>query len=273
MSETTPTKQKKQALEKEMEELYGSSAAQYWLPDQQEVPVEDLLFDEDAREGQIRVLEADSLEKRVQSFRTVEPQTLIDVCLWEADAAGVEFLQCTWVANHSFSSPGSKKVVIAGQHSVKALMILRDERIKDNKDIKPWMQKVKARVLQYDTPVDVRRQVAGDNQFIQRNVNDVKISDWCRLFLESDANLSFMQRLAQAVRQAGYDRPPTPVCNIFFKPSNSHFFFPCRRRWRRSGGRWGGSSWMWARRARPASSTWRDDLRSTTPSCESSGAS
>ena len=91
MSELTPTKQaKKQVAEKHMEKLYGSRLSQYWLPETQEVLVEDLLFDEAASEGQIRVLQAEEVEKRVQSFRTVEPQDLIEVTLWEADLAGVQ---------------------------------------------------------------------------------------------------------------------------------------------------------------------------------------
>ena len=110
--------------------------------------------------------------------------------------------------------PGSKKVVIAGQHTVKAITILRDENVNNNRDLKPWHLKVRAKVLRHDTPLEVRRLAAGDNQFTQRNYNDIKISDWCKLFLDTNNNAKMEEHLAMAVRQVGYDRPASAVCNM-----------------------------------------------------------
>ena len=75
-----------------------------------------------------------------------------------------------------------------------------------------WQKKVRARVLRHDTPLEVRKEAAGDNQFAQKNFSALKLSDWCRLFLQTEADLPFEQRLAKAVRQSGYDRPATEVC-------------------------------------------------------------
>ena len=71
-----------------MAQLFGERHDEFWLPQVQEVPVEELSFDSELAEGQIRVLDASAVASRVKSFQTVEPDDLLECRLWEADMTG-----------------------------------------------------------------------------------------------------------------------------------------------------------------------------------------
>ena len=71
-----------------MEELFKVQYDQYWYPQVFEVPVEQLAFDDNAAEGQIRTLAASAVEDRIKSLRQDPPDDLLDCRLWEADITG-----------------------------------------------------------------------------------------------------------------------------------------------------------------------------------------
>ena len=192
-------------------DLYGSSYEQYWLEEAVEIPVEELLLDDTAAQGQIRVIEPSAVAERVASMRQAEPVDLLEVRVWESDPTGVNTGTVSFISGSFFPCAGTHKVVLSGQHSVKAMLQIRQEDLAANRDLRPWQTKVRAKVLKNETPLAVRRMIAGDSQFQQRNYKDLKLSDWATLFLKSEEE-QFHMRLAAAVRASGYDRPPDVVC-------------------------------------------------------------
>ena len=91
------------------------------------------------------------------------------------------------------------------------MFTLRQQRLEEGKPLKEWQTKVRAKVLRHDTPLSVRRTAAGDSQLKQRNFLDLKVSDWCRLFLDTPAEFDLQRRLIIAVRQSGFERPDNLV--------------------------------------------------------------
>jgi hypothetical protein len=88
-AEEKKRKRKGGAADTKVAGLFQEQYKQYWLPDVQEVPVEDIVFDTEAVENQVRVLDKAVVDKRVTSMRTVEPDDLLELRLLEQDLAGV----------------------------------------------------------------------------------------------------------------------------------------------------------------------------------------
>ena len=93
-------------------------------------------------------------------------------------------------------------------------MILRQEDLSSGKALRPWQERVRAKILRADTPQHLRQLAAGDSQFQQRVYVDLKLSDWARLLLGPDVkqHSDFEKRIALAIRKCGFERPETPVC-------------------------------------------------------------
>ena len=92
------------------------------------------------------------------------------------------------------------------------MLNLREQDLQQGRALRPWQENVRAHVLRHDTPVRLRRQAAGDAQYVQRSFVELRISDWCRLYLDVPNDLDADTRLAEAVRQSGFERPDSIVC-------------------------------------------------------------
>ena len=57
-----------------------------------------------------------------------------------------------------------KYMVLGGQHTTKALLLLRDEYTREKVPIPAWCRKVNARVLRPSMDLDTRERLAGDHQ-------------------------------------------------------------------------------------------------------------
>lgn len=92
-SEEGPSQQSKgkEKRDPRLMEYFGEKLTGWFFEQPMEVGVEELTFDSEAAEGQIRVLDKAAVAERVKSFQNVEPKELLDCTLWEADLAG---LQC-----------------------------------------------------------------------------------------------------------------------------------------------------------------------------------
>ena len=77
-----------------MNELFAEKYGEFFLPGVHEVAVEDVIFDPEAVEAQVQVLDDSVVKERVASLRTVEPDDLIDVRLLEKDLSGMLLAGC-----------------------------------------------------------------------------------------------------------------------------------------------------------------------------------
>ena len=118
------------------------------------------------------------------------------------------------MVNKNFLPSGTKKIILSGQHSFKAMLILREEDLAAGRALRAWQQKVRAKVLRHDTPVHLRQLAAGDSQYKQRSYEDLKLSDWGRLLLGPEVKKEgdFDKRMALAIRKCGFERPENMVC-------------------------------------------------------------
>ena len=116
-------------------------------------------------------------------------------------------------------------MVLGGQHTCKALQVLRQEHVEAGTAIPSWLQTVVATVLRSDTPVECRRLLAGDHQYRQRMVSDVVLSRWCIALLNTDEGARMVDRITQATHVCGYPRYKTPVWNYAHLRVNLQFLF------------------------------------------------
>jgi hypothetical protein len=102
---------------------------------------------------------------------------------------------------------------------VRALLDMRDQWVAERRgDLPHWLQVVKADVLLPETPVEVRRLVAGEEQYRQQNVSRVKVSEFLRHLCQwtpVEPRVELVHRVADAVAKAGYTRLDTKVCSFF----------------------------------------------------------
>ena len=104
--------------------------------------------------------------------------------------------------------------MISGQHTVKALLELRRLWIKAEKPLPNWLMVVNAKVLKPETPVHNRQLFAGDEQYRQSQLEQLRFSDLATHLLSSEevtSQTDEITRIGLALRKCGFERAETPV--------------------------------------------------------------
>ena len=156
------------------------------------INLDELEFDLLAREGQPRKLTEKDVQKRFQALKTNEPTTPVSVLVWLRDPAAEKYM------------------VIGGQHTCKALMMLRDERLRERRPVPEWCNKVNAKVIRPEVDLDTRERLAGDHQCEQSTVENIPISrtaHYISAYLQHHPN-DIMGSIVAGVQNTGRkDRP------------------------------------------------------------------
>ena len=160
-----------------------------------ETALEKVSFDLRLEHGQTRPLVQAHVEELVESLRERPPLTPLKVTLWE----------------HT----GERKLfVIGGQHLCRALMLLRDDRVKDGMTVPHWMTHVLADIMRSDTPLNKRKLIAGSLNASGRLHRSATIADCVRLMMRDDPGVPSepTELILQAVEQCGLNTNVSPVC-------------------------------------------------------------
>ena len=148
-----------------------------------------LKFDELCLQGQIRPLNAELVQRKKQEFMSAPPLCPVrDILLWQTDATATSF------------------VVLGGQHTIKVLKEIREERQAESRALPDWLQFAYGNVVSPECPVDVRRKLAGDHQFRQRQVESVRLSRWAWALLNTDPAAPLVDRIKEATLVTGWKR-------------------------------------------------------------------
>ena len=163
------------------------------LAEDRPLGLEALEFDSTATSGQIRVAEDSLVEARLRSLRANVPVVPSRVVVWMPRAGAKTF------------------VVLGGQHTVKALLRLREELLDRGDVVPPAVSTVRAVVLAPETPLHVRQQYAGDHQQQQEAVTAIPLSRLVYFMYQHVVvdKMDRYQAMALAVQKTGRPRPET----------------------------------------------------------------
>ena len=197
--------------------LYSVVPSSWFVQRGVERQLQGLLFDVAGEHGQARRLDLAVVQEKVESFCHAEPTEPCSVIVWPSDAAGMP------LPTHSHKVPtllspfsGSQLYVLSGQHGVGDLMDIRAHWVaEDRGDLPRWLQVVKANVLSVETPAEVRRLAAGEEQYRQQNVARVRVSEFLQhlcSWMPAGPRVELVHRIVDAVAVAGYPRPEK-VCS------------------------------------------------------------
>ena len=110
------------------------------------------VFDPHQTYGQPRPIDDDLLKDRMNTFRRNPPTSRIQCLLWPLDSSGVltpppSLARGPAVFHHS----GVKFIVLGGQHSAKAAILLAEDRVGQGLQPLGWQTAVKADILKLST--------------------------------------------------------------------------------------------------------------------------
>lgn len=117
----------------------------------------------------------------------------------------------------AFASPfvGNEYLLLGGQHIAKAMQNVAADLLAQHLPVPRELQFVRARVLKNAAPLQVRRAAAGDHQYVQQQVDPLRLSEIGAVMLHqaTQSIAKPQQRLAEALRVSGHpDREKEPVC-------------------------------------------------------------
>ena len=159
-----------------------------------ELPVERLGWDLNLQHGQSRTLDDEHVEQLMDSLNLRPPREALKVTVWQNDG-------------------DRKYYLMAGQHLARAIQRLKEERQSKGLKLEKWMTVVRADVLKFNTPIDVRRTVAGQENASSKLARVSTVSECVRLFLMDQSDAPLHDRIVKAVEQAGLNvASVTPVC-------------------------------------------------------------
>jgi hypothetical protein len=216
---------------------YPSVSKEHWREVDADLNFSDLEWDLQATQGQARPFSTDILESRLKDFRECLPSGRIKVVVWPQDAFGMPWFKDARLPIVCIISSDNKFVVLGGQHSSKALSILREEFLgkQGERGVPVPLTGVKADILHHEATLAVRKLVAGEAQFAQEGVSSIPLSCFAARLLEfkpEKLNLADRQLIESIISKAiaccGYRRPSDPVRYQFQRraSSNSSLLFP-----------------------------------------------
>ena len=112
-----------------------------------------------------------------------------------------------------------KFLVLSGQHSTKAMMILREEYMKERgaEHLPEPMTGVRADVVHHEINVETRKLIAGTEQYKQEGIARIPLSNFAARLLETKADpygAGLVKGIAEAVAKTGFRRPEDQACSI-----------------------------------------------------------
>ena len=159
--------------------------------------VDKLSWDVNREFGQTRGVDESHVAVLVQSLTERPPTDCLRVTVWE-------------------NQSDRKTYILAGQHLCRALLRVKDNRVKDGLPVERWMTHVLADVLKWDTPLDDRKLVSGSQNASSRIVRLTTVSETLRNMLsEQRGDQSVQDFVLKHVEQSGANIHDTnPVCNL-----------------------------------------------------------
>jgi hypothetical protein len=148
-------------------------------------------FDWGGVEGQARPLDLNVVKDRVTSLKTNTPQDLMVCKLWEV-------------------ASGGPYLALAGQHTARAIQVLKAEAELRHEALPPWMVEVRATIYAREMPLRLRQLVSGADQAAQGAVARVRVSRVVDLALQEmarDPRTTVLQAAQDAISGSGYPRP------------------------------------------------------------------
>jgi hypothetical protein len=157
------------------------------------VPLSSVQFDWAGVEGQARPLDPKVVQDRIRSLKTNMPQDLIPCRLWEV-------------------ASGGPYLALSGQHTARAVQLMRQEAEQRHEALPRWMVEVRATIYAREMPLRLRQLVSGGDQAAQGSVAAVRVSrvvELALLEMARDPRASVSQAAQTAISGSGYPRPPT----------------------------------------------------------------
>ena len=183
----------------------GAASEQRWTDDinwevpnnfisavDKEISVDSLEFDTTLECGQIRALSDKMMKETVAAMRSNPMNELLRCVCWPRRLGS------------------STYVVLGGQHSVAAIKQLRQEYLERSLPPPECYQKVLAKVLLFETPLDLRQRMAGDHQCAQGTVHPVPMWRLVAFLVDALKHTGDPDKaLATAIQKSGKQRPRT----------------------------------------------------------------
>ena len=163
-----------------------------------ELSVDRLAWDLKLQHGQSRLVDDTHVEQLVNSLTIRPPREPIKVSVWENDV-------------------DKKFYIMSGQHLARAVQRIREDREKNGLKLEHWHRFVRADVMKYRTPVDIRRTLAGAENASTKVMRVTTVSECLRNFLHDTSRNSLSDKILNAVEQSGLNVvDSSPVCNLCF---------------------------------------------------------
>ena len=175
------------------------------------IPIEKIVFDLEGKEGQARPMDRAILEQRRVDIILNPPVEPFQPHVWE-------------------KMPGGPFLALTNQHSIRASQMFAEER-RDREAIPQWATVVKATVLVPETPLEVRKFIAGKFQGQQGSVVAVKLSRCATILLEINheaPSLPLIDKMGTMIVRSGQPRAQATVCFLFFRTCEQLFLSEVR---------------------------------------------
>ena len=105
--------------------------------------------------------------------------------------------------------------MLSGAHSTKGLLKVREEMLKAGIELPDQVETVEADILTHTTPIQIRRAIAGDEQYRQGNVSKIPCSEFLRNLAQwkpTPGRNDMVYQVADCVQICGYKRMDSQVC-------------------------------------------------------------
>ena len=170
-SETgTPRKRRKKKETPDPGVKMGTDIEDHLQPDGKQVKIElsKVRIAQEKTKGQIRQKDAKLLQKRIETLEAARPTRPIHVVLWEDNSIFQSTVRCSRCA-----SPRAWTCLlftdgvywcVSGEHSVEAVLKIRDKRRAACQDLYKWHTTCTADILKPDGPWAFRAKLAGQAQ-------------------------------------------------------------------------------------------------------------
>ena len=189
-------KEKERELKKQKWTGLETINRRYWGSLAKVMSLDSLTFDVHQVHGQTRPIDPVHVKNLMESLTIRPPNHLLRISAWDCVT-------------------DRKMYIVSGQHLMRAVMNLRQEREEKGLQVPRWMKNVEVDVLRFETPLSDRRIYAGAMNASTKVARQSTVAECVRLYqtLAVDTELDFNQRVVKAVEMSGLNTPGTnPVC-------------------------------------------------------------
>ena len=184
------TKEKERELKKQRWTGLETINRKYWGALAKVMSVDSLSFDVHQVHGQTRPIDPVHVKNLMESLTIRPPNHLLRISVWDCVT-------------------DRKTYVVSGQHLMRAVLNLRQEREEKGLQVPRWMKNVEVDVLKFETPLTDRRIYAGAMNASTKVARQSTLAECVRLYqtLAVDTELDFNQRVVKAVEMSGLNTP------------------------------------------------------------------